>query len=326
MTPPISAGDIARMLAQRIDALVRDLLPAGHREGPEWRVGSVAGECGSSLGVHLVGTKAGVWADFATGRGGDALDLVRNVLDLGMPGALTWSRRWLRIDDGEAALPQRAAAPPASEADHRDPLRWQRPWNAARPITGTLAATYLASRGLHFDDPDARVLRYLARRVRKAPDNAVVENHPALLAALCDARTGEQCGIINIYLQRDGRDRLRDPKGKTCTGRAKGAVVMLSAFDEPTYGMTMCEGIETGIALLMADLAPVWAAGGAGFLAALPVLSGIETLTVAADADSPGRRAAEVVAGRWCEAGREVAIVAPPAGDWAAPGEEGVGG
>lgn len=317
MSATAGPHDVAQMLAERADQLVRDLLPAGHREGPEWRVGSVAGERGRSLGVHLVGTKAGIWGDFAAGIGGDALDLVRAVLRLDMLDALAWSRRWLRIDDGEAALPQRAAAQPASEADHRDPLRWQHPWNAARPITGTLAATYLNRRGLHFDDPDARVLRYLARRVRKAPDSAVVENHPALLAALSDARTGEQCGIINIYLQPDGRDRLRDLKGKTCTGRAKGAVVMLSAFDEPTYGLTTCEGTETGIALRMADLAPVWAAGGAGFLAALPVLGSIESLTIAADADLPGQRAAEVVATRWRQAGREASIIAPPAGDWA---------
>ena len=36
-----------------------------------------------------------------------------------------------------------------------------------------------------------------------------------MLAALCDVHSGEQCGVINVYLQPDGRDRLRDKKGKT---------------------------------------------------------------------------------------------------------------
>jgi hypothetical protein len=110
---------------------------------------------------------------------------------------------------------------------------------------------------------------------------------------------------------------LRDAKGKTVTGRAKGAAVMLSAFDEPTGGLALCEGVETGIAILMTELAPVWACGGAGTLAKFPVLGGVEALTVAADGDPPGERAAEACAKRWRTAGREVAIVAPPAGDWA---------
>ena len=38
---------------------------------------------------------------------------------------------------------------------------------------------------------------------------------------------------------------------------------------------------------------------------------------VAADADEPGQKAAETVAARWREAGREAVIIAPPAGDWA---------
>jgi putative DNA primase/helicase len=139
---------------------------------------------------------------------------------------------------------------------------------------------------------------------------------PALLCALSDACTGAHCGIVNIYLQLDGSDRLRDLKGKTVTSRARGAVVMLSAFDDVTTGMTMCEGVETGIALFQSEQRPVWACGGAGSLATFPILRGIETLTIAADQDEPGLRAAKQLAGRWEDASREVLIAAPPAGDW----------
>ena len=68
---------------------------------------------------------------------------------------------------------------------------------------------------------------------------------------------------------------------------------------------------------MLADLAPVWCCGGAGNLAAFPVRGGIEALTIAADADEPGQKAAESVAARWRDAGREAVIIAPPAGDWA---------
>src|SRR5205085_9707069 len=136
-------------------------------------------------------------------------------------------------------------------------------------------------------------------------------------ALLSDVRTGEPCGIINVYLRSDGSDRLRDPKGKTSWGRVAGSAVMLSPFDEVTMGLTICEGLETGLALLLGNLAPVWCCAGAGNLANFPILSGIESLTVAADADEPGQKAAEAVAARWRDAGREAVIIAPPAGDWA---------
>src|SRR4051794_21402190 len=181
----MKANDIARLLARSIDSLVSDLLPVGKREGHEWFVGSVAGEPGHSLGVHLTGTKAGVWSDFATGDSGDALDLVRAVLDVDTAEALRWSRRWLSLDEGAADLPARPAFIPTEQPPPDDPDRWRWSWNKAHPIAGTQAATYLAARGLEFHDPHGRVLRFARRRLRKNEADEL-EYHPALLAALSD--------------------------------------------------------------------------------------------------------------------------------------------
>jgi len=68
-------SEIAKLLAQRAEEVARHLLPNGKREGNEWRVGNTNGESGRSLGVRLQGEKAGIWADFASGDGGDLLDL-----------------------------------------------------------------------------------------------------------------------------------------------------------------------------------------------------------------------------------------------------------
>jgi Toprim domain len=317
--PAHDAKGIARLLAARIVELTLVLLPNGHREGHEWRAGSVAGEPGDSLGVHLTGHKAGVWSDFSVGIGGDALDLIAAVLGLSIGEAMAWARRWLGIEAGEAVLPRPAEKSPNSV---QDADRWRHPWARARPIPGTPAEAYLRGRKLVFDDPEGRVLRFVERRARKNPDTDKLENYPALLCALSDIRSGEQVGIVNIFLEPGGRDRLRDGKGKTNTGRSKGAAVMLSAFDEPTDGLVICEGAETGVALLMAGIAPVWACAGAGTMTQFPVLGGVEALTIAADADTPGQQAAEAAAQRWRSAGREVSIIAPPAGDWAAPERE----
>lgn len=312
----MNAADISDRLADRIRELVLGLLPNGRRDGREWRAGSVKGEAGSSLAVHLSGPKSGIWHDFATDESGDALDLVAAVLCYSTREALTWSRRWLGLESGILALPPRhSTQKPEPEPD---PDRWRHPWQAARPIAGTSAETYLAVRRLRFDDPAGRALRFAGRRARKSPSHEL-EYHPALLCALSNARSGEQCGIINIYLKPDGSDRLRDSKGKTVTGRGAGVVrvVMLSYFDEPTIGLVLCEGIETGIALFQREMRPIWACGGTGTLAKFPVLGGIEALTIAADADVPGQRAADQLAERWRDFGREVLTIVPPVGDWA---------
>jgi hypothetical protein len=101
-TPPfprgnMDASDIKRALVVRIESLVVDLLPNGHREGHEWRCGSLSGEPGNSLAVHLTGAKAGIWCDFSTGQRGDILDLIQAILGLTMIEALDWSCRWLGL-------------------------------------------------------------------------------------------------------------------------------------------------------------------------------------------------------------------------------------
>lgn len=69
------ATDIAKALASDAESICRRLLPNGKRKGSEWRTGDADGSEGDSLGVHLTGTKAGVWSDFATGESGDLIGL-----------------------------------------------------------------------------------------------------------------------------------------------------------------------------------------------------------------------------------------------------------
>lgn len=71
----MNAGEISSLLADRAVEVAEYLLPNGKKKGPEWRAGSVHGDAGDSLGVHLTGNKAGIWSDFASGDKGDLLDL-----------------------------------------------------------------------------------------------------------------------------------------------------------------------------------------------------------------------------------------------------------
>ena len=71
MTP----SELSKRLAEEAERVAEHLFPNGRREGQEWHIGSVNGDKGKSLGIHLSGNKAGIWSDFATGESGDLLDL-----------------------------------------------------------------------------------------------------------------------------------------------------------------------------------------------------------------------------------------------------------
>jgi len=93
------AKEIARNLSQRAEDVARYLLPHGKRVGNEWRVGSISGEPGQSLGVHLTGEKAGLWCDFANGNdhSGDLLDLWAKSRNLKISEAIKEATRYLGI-------------------------------------------------------------------------------------------------------------------------------------------------------------------------------------------------------------------------------------
>jgi len=89
--------EIKRGLAARAQSVSEMLLPAGKKVGHEWEVGSVLGEPGKTLKVHLVGEKAGIWCDFATGECGDLLDLWCSVHNIKLVEALDRARSFLGV-------------------------------------------------------------------------------------------------------------------------------------------------------------------------------------------------------------------------------------
>lgn len=97
---------VKRLLAERALAVAEHLLPGGRKEANEWRCGSIAGEKGQSLGVHLSGPKAGIWSDFASGEGGDLLDLWSAVRRCALVQALDEARAWLGVERPTLHRPQ----------------------------------------------------------------------------------------------------------------------------------------------------------------------------------------------------------------------------
>ena len=88
-----------------------------------------------------------------------------------------------------------------------------------------------------------------------------------------------------------------------------GGVIRLWPDECVTQGLAVAEGIETALCAAHA-FTPVWSTIDAGNLAALPILSGIDALTIFADADAAGERAAAACATRWATVA-EVAVITP---------------
>lgn len=164
-------------------------------------------------------------------------------------------------------------------------------WAKSVPLAGTLAETYLASRGLSYDGEALRF--YPGART--------------MVGLITDAITGEPIGVHRTFLDHIGRAVVMQDgrKKKLMKGAAAGGVVRLSADDEVTSGLGIAEGIETALAV---PFRPVWACLSAGQLAQFPVLSGIEALTIFADNDASGtgQRDGFACAERWHAAGKEV--------------------
>jgi phage/plasmid primase-like uncharacterized protein len=144
-----------------------------------------------------------------------------------------------------------------------------------------------------------------------------------MVALIRNAETGQPQGVHRTPLTPKG-ERARGPDGaklpKKVLGAAGGGAVMLSPDWQVEAGLAIAEGIESALAgLRRQPWLPVWSAINAGGVRALPVLAGIEALTVYADNDAkadgsnPGLEAARACAERWAAAGRHAEVIWPRA-------------
>lgn len=95
----MNAAEVKTMLVGRCDEVCALLLPNGKRRGSEWVCGSTTGEAGKSLGVHLVGSKTGIWADFSSGEKGDLIDLWMSCKAMDFVAALKDIKAWLGVSE-----------------------------------------------------------------------------------------------------------------------------------------------------------------------------------------------------------------------------------
>jgi hypothetical protein len=181
-------------------------------------------------------------------------------------------------------------------------------WKTAIDPRGTRVERYLATRGLDLpDDIAGRVARYHDACPWRAEDG-LIERRPAMLTAFRAIADDRLVAVHRTALTDDGRKIDR-----RMLGPVAGAAIKIDADIDVEQGLTICEGFETGLAGRELGFRPVWALGSAGAIAAFPVLSGIEALTILAETDDSGANAKAVRAcgSRWAAADREVIVATP---------------
>lgn len=164
------ATEIARLLAQQVDGVVRLLLPNGKKTGHEWRVGSVSGEHGKSMGVHLTGEKAGVWLDGETGECGDLVGLWMATKGLDLRDACKEAMDYLGIREDRIDPPRRVFSKP-TRAGISKLDEGHRAWlEGDRRIAAKTIETYrLASRDGAIMFPYLRDGELIGAKYRKLP-------------------------------------------------------------------------------------------------------------------------------------------------------------
>jgi Toprim domain-containing protein len=183
---------------------------------------------------------------------------------------------------------------------------------SANPIIGTIAETYLRTRGIA-GVSDLGGLRCHPNCYYRAHDNAPRETWPALVAAVTDL-DGIMTGILRTWLARDGSGKAPLATPRRALGRLLGSGVH---FGKATDVMAAGEGLETMLSLrIVLPAMPMVAALSSAHLAALILPAGLRRLYIARDNDRAGHRAADALGIRANADGIEDIVLTPYADDF----------
>jgi Toprim domain len=312
------AAELSERLAANAQAVCRHYLPAGRREGRYWMVGDVAGTPGRSLYVRLFETERGAignWVDAATGEHGDLLDLIRlNQRHGRLSDTINEAERYLSLPpsaSGDAST----AAVFAKPARAGSPIAAKRLFAASKPLTGSLAASYLRSRGITraFDLP---ALRFHPRCYYRPNEDDVPGTpgaFPALIAAVTDTN-GVQTGTHRTWIDPSGGIKARLASPRRAMGNILGNAVRFGTVNDV---LIAGEGIETMLSLReVLPSMPMAAATSSAHLAAIMLPPTLQRLYVARDQDAAGDAAFGILTDRTQAAGIELVSLIPVLGDF----------
>ena len=311
----LETEDVIRALAENAEGVCRTYLPAGRREGSYWMVGDLQNNPGRSLFVRLTGPASGPgacgkWTDSATSEYGDLLDIIRARTGITrFPDLLAEARA--HLGRPMPVLPD-APSPGKAKAPGGTPAAAARLFAASVPVPGTLADTYLRSRGLTLG-ATSPALRFHPKCWHREEGQTKSIPRPALIAAVTDG-AGALQGVHRTWLAPDGQGKAAVKTQRRAMGHLLGNAVRLSPCDDI---LVVGEGIETMLSLSEAAPGlPVWAALSSGHLGAVLLPEGLHRLYIAIDRDPAGCQAAERLSARASEVGIGFHVLEPLLGDF----------
>lgn len=255
-------------------------------------------------------------------RGGDAIDIIRELHQLDFPEALAYLDRdsggvTPAISSADMIARTTRAAEDRQREDREAIADARATWDGTASARDTLASKYLSTRAIEIPIPSA--IRY-APALRHPFDKT---DHPALVGGVTETDSSTLIGVMRIYVRTDGTGKADTEKPKLMQGRPVGGSVHLAPVGPV---LAISEGIETGLSFMQLSGLPVWAALSTTGITRLilPPLPLATEVVIAADSDTkdphknPGMEAARKAAMLWTAEGRTVRIVPPLDGrnDW----------
>jgi hypothetical protein len=323
-----SIEQIKAMLLERVESVAQHYAPpapGSYIDRGDWFTLN-PGRADKSVGsfvVHMHGPRAGTWKDFATGDGGDLLDLIRLARGGTIVDALREARLFLGLSqiDGAALRARERAAEDAkrrrqeAERAHNEKAEAARRYahrlwlSGQARIEGTPVARYLAGRGIDLAGlpRPVRALRYVPQLPYRHVDpdtGEVIEGRwPAMVAMATDhTGTPRACHRTWLALQPDGRvTKAPVPVAKKVVGNIRGAAVNLWRGGDagprggeppalrdcaPGSHVYISEGIEDALSAVMIDPGlRVLAAYSLSNLGAVQLPRNVSDVTLIADND-----------------------------------------
>ena len=340
MSGPIDIKILVSMLADRIEQFCAEKLPGGtvdHSGDYVVRNPMRDDHTPGSFKIRVRGEKIGIWKDFATGDGGDALDLVTY---LGFDGekkhAVSWAKSWLGLEDADPAEFRRRKI----QADQARIRRKQEQIRKAEKRRRQAQAIYLSAQE---DIRGTPVERYLSlergldvarlprppRALRYHPEVYCAETksaRPGMVAAVTGP-DGAFLATHRTYLKihRDGRvTKAPLTDAKSTLGLYKGGCIRLWKGDSkkglfqlpPGSSVTLTEGIEDGLTIVLADPSRFVIVGlSVGAMKSIELPDAVDQVVIARQNDAHESQAESdltKVVDRFLAQGRRVFHFAPP--------------
>ncbi|HCS23618.1 MAG TPA: hypothetical protein DIW20_07710, partial [Rhodospirillaceae bacterium] len=234
LKPPTASELRSRMLGA-LPSILHYLLPAGLLRGGKFMVGNAQGDKGDSLVVEMNGAKAGLWHDFATGAGGDIIDLWAVVKGFDCQTQFPALLQDIQTHLG-AGIDTRPYMPPSSEPQGQS-RKLGKPtgkWDYTDAHGNIIASVY------RYDSDGRKEFRPwdAVRGVMRAPDVRPLYNQVGLKeAALVVLTEGEKCAqalIAKGICATTAMNGAKAPVGKTDWSPLQGKhVIIWPDHDEP---------------------------------------------------------------------------------------------